>query len=369
MITSILKTGVLDNIRHNCDISDARDHGMYSMCTMVLKLRNLYKWEKGIQPWEEPETVDLLDWIETKENYWASIAQESYRPLQLSDGQRIDPGDPVEFYDPANKTTLLYGAGYGRSMKAVFFLAEKLEQRNIEGCQVDILGTEKAKEMSSPFAMVQDGTIIIRKDSLRYFLWDHVQELRSSCRGGLHHALQSHEILSDGKLDNTLFKARLDAIVEKEMNLFIYHEVGEIHQKTLDTTTFRNLVGRFPGSVIEFICRALKDTLADTHPKGPLAYILRKKSESTLSFYIGFVDGLRKKLFPEIMTAWQHFLQTRDWSVIEEARVACRNRNLQLAEKVRRISQMIDSYPDKHVQSRFNNDIILPLGLEIHNNE
>ena len=43
---------LLKTIKHNCDISDARDNGIYSICTLVLKLRNLYKWEHGLEPWE-----------------------------------------------------------------------------------------------------------------------------------------------------------------------------------------------------------------------------------------------------------------------------------------------------------------------------
>jgi hypothetical protein len=80
-------TPLIQDIQHNCDISDARDHGIYTMCTMVLKLRNLYKWEKGLQPWEEPESADLLDWIDVKENYWATIAGEPFRPLLGPDSE------------------------------------------------------------------------------------------------------------------------------------------------------------------------------------------------------------------------------------------------------------------------------------------
>jgi hypothetical protein len=69
---------------------------------------------------------------------------------------------------------MVYGAGYGRSMKAVFFLAEKIEQRTVAGIPVLILGKERAKEMASPFAMAQDGVIFVRKESLRFFLWDHI---------------------------------------------------------------------------------------------------------------------------------------------------------------------------------------------------
>ena len=74
----------IQTIQHNCDISDARDNGIYSICTLVLKLRNLYKWEHGIEPWAEPEPADLLDWIEAKENYWETLAEKDFLPLPVN---------------------------------------------------------------------------------------------------------------------------------------------------------------------------------------------------------------------------------------------------------------------------------------------
>lgn len=364
MATSIQPKSIIKDIQHNCDISDARDHGIYSMCTMVLKLRNLYKWEHGIEPWREPEPADLLDWIEAKENYWKTIVEEPYRPLGFN-GKKFLPINHEDINSLFNDKQLIYGAGYGRSMKAVFFLAEKIEKRTVTGYPVLILGTERAKEMASPFAMVQDGLIYIRKESLRFFLWDHVQELRSSHRSAFRHGLQIYGLLKNGQLDQEQFKDKLDTIVEEEMNLFIYHEVGEILQTTLDSTTQQTIITHFPGSVIEHICRSIKDILADTHPDGPLAYIVREQRESTLSFYIGFLDGLRKELFPEIFCAWEQFLEKRDWQCIEQARSQCREKNLQLARKLKTISQEIGLEPDENIQQRFNNQIILPLGLDI----
>ncbi len=354
---------LIQDIQHNCNISDARDHGIYSMCTMVLRLRNLYKWEKEIQPWEEPESADLLDWIEDKENYWATIAAEPFRNLSTG-GQELTPEDigPVNCY--LNGRQVIYGAGYGRSLKAIFFLAAKLEERRVENCPVFILGHELAKEMSSPFAMLQDGVIIIRKDPLRFFLWDHIQELRSTCRPSFHHALQSHGVLKNGQLDQELLKERLDVMVEEEMNLFIYHEVGEMLQTTLDSATLQRVIGRFPGSIFELVCRAVKDTLADTHPQGPLAYIIRERRESSLSLYLGFIDGLRKQLIPEIVDCWQHVVDNKDWSHIEQVRNACRQRQLRLAKTIRDIAAMIDHHDDEQVQYQFKHRVLMPLGLE-----
>ena len=112
----------LNTIKHNCDISDARDNGIYSICTLVLKLRNLYKWENGLEPWQEPDSPVLLDWIAAKEEYWETLQEKPFSQIPIK-GDSVDPFLlPVinQYLSPDNH---VYGAGYGRSMKAVFFIA------------------------------------------------------------------------------------------------------------------------------------------------------------------------------------------------------------------------------------------------------
>lgn len=354
---------LVEDIQHNCAISDARDHGVYTMCTMVLKLRNLYKWEKGLQPWEEPESADLLDWIEAKENFWATIVDEPFRPLSFA-GKTFAPLDLEEINTALSDRELQYGGGFGRSMKTVFFLAEVVERRQLEGCAIAVLDKEWAKEMAAPFAMAQDGLIIIRKESLRTFFWDQIMEVRSSCRNSIRQALQSYGVFQNGILDRELLKSALDTIVNEEMNLFIYHEIGEILQTPLPSEALRAIIGHFPGSVLEFVSRAAKDILADTHPRGLLAYVIGEQRSSSLGFYISMLDGLRERLFPEILTAWQLFLSDHNWEHIEQARAACWERNRRMAEQIKAISENIGVEPDAILVNRFEKLILAPLGLE-----
>ncbi len=360
---NMTESRVLDTIRHNCDISDARDNGIYSICNLVLKLRNLYKWEHAIEPWQEPASSDLLDWIEVKENYWETIIDEPYLPLVM-DGREADPHDAAAVNDLLAEPGLFYGAGYGRSLKSIFFLAKKLREEEAGGCPVVVLGRELATELASPFAMLQDGTILIRREPLRYFLWDHVQEIRSSSKASLHHALQQYGILSNGQLDQARFRDRLDRIVDAEIPIFIYHEVGEKLQEELDSDTLRRIIAVFPDSVIEFVARAVKDVLADTHPAGMLGFIIREQRDASLGLYAGFLAGLRRELFPEIAPAFEQFLRDRDWRGIERARVTCRDRNLGLAEKIRAISGYIGEETDEEVMQRFIAGVLTPLGLD-----
>lgn len=355
---------LMQTIRHNCDISDARDNGIYSICSLVLKLRNLYKWEHDIEPWQEPESADLLDWIEEKENYWETIVEGPYLPLNIN-GRDEDPFELKEINDLVRGEGLLYGAGYGRSLKSIFFLAEILQEKLAEGCPVIILGREKVRELSSPFAMLQDGTILIRRDPLRFFFWDHIQEIRSSAKPSLHHALDRYGILTDGQLDQELFRQRLDAIVDEEIPIFIYHEIGELRQQTFDSGTLRKIISTFPDSAIEYVSRAVKDVLADTHPEGMVHFIARERREASLGFYVGFLAGLRKLLSPQIISAFDMYLQGEDWQKIEQARVTCRENSLKLAEKICGLADRIGRDDGEQIKLRFYEEILTPLGLDV----
>lgn len=357
------KNRVLETIRHNCDISDARDNGIYSICNLVLKLRNLYKWEHAIEPWQEPAAPDLLDWIDVKENYWKTIIDEPYHPLIIN-GREADPHDAAAVNDLLADPGLFYGAGYGRSLKSVFFLAEKLKMEEAGGCPVVVLGRELATELASPFAMLQDGIILIRREPLRYFFWDHIQDIRSSSKASLHHALHRYGILKDGQLDQALFRDRLDALVDAEIPIFIHHEVGEMRQEALDSDTLSRIIAVFPDSIVEFAARAVKDVLADTHPEGMLSFIIREQRDASLGLYVGLLAGLRRELFPEIVPAFAQFLRDLDWQGIERARVACRDRNLGLAEKIRTIAGYIGEETDEQVMQRFIDGVLTPLELD-----
>ena len=350
-------------IRYNCDISDARDNGIYSVCTLVLKLRNLYKWENNIEPWAEPDAAALLDWIDRKENYWQSVAGEPYRPLVIN-GKELEPWDLAGVNAELRGMNLVYGAGYGLSLKTVFFLAQLLDLRNIAGCQVYILGKEYAKELASPFAMLQDGVIYIRREPLRFFFWDQIQEIRSSCKTSFYHALAQYNLIRDGHLDRAQLPERLDEIVDHELPIFIHHEVGEYLQDTFSGGLLQEMIAAFPGTIYEFASRAVKDVLADVHPQGMLHFIIQEQRESSLGFYLGFLSGLRRVLFPELAEAFSLFLETKDWQLIAEAVHRGRVNNQQRAEKIEEIVSQLSKSPVERVKEQFAQQILRPLGLE-----
>ena len=354
---------LLAAIRRNCEISDARDNGIYSICTLVLKLRNLYKWEHDLQPWEEPDSGILLDWIEQKEDSWEGLANAPFEVFPVN-GNELRAWDMGGVNGLLRERNLIYGAGYGLSMKAVFFVAELLDSLEVEGCPVLIMGREHAKELSSPFAMLQDGLIYIRREPLRFFFWDQIQEIRSSCKVSFYFALEQYGLVRDGELQRELLRECLDDIVDDEIPTFIRHEVGEHHQDIFTGETLKKVIGNFPATIHEFVSRAVKDVLADIHPKGMLQYIIENERKGSLGFYVGFLSGMRRVLFPEIGEAFPGFVQSGDWNLIEQAVEQCRLNNQQRAEQIEQIISQLDRLSPQRIKELFNAQILRPLDIE-----
>ena len=358
------ESSFLQIVRHNCDISDARDNGIYSLCTLVLKLRNLYKWEHGLQPWQEPETAELLDWIADKEEYWETLSEETFQHLPVN-GKDVDPFSLQYANDVLASEGQVYGAGYGRSMKAVFFIAEIVEQKSVEGCPVMILGKETARELSSPFAMLQDGIIYIRKEPMRFYFWDHIQETIPSCKSAKHQALDGYGVLNENLgINRDLLIERFDSLIDQEMDIFIYHEVGEKHEDVLDSSTLKKIIHAFPFSPIELLARAVKDILADTHENGLINHIIKHRKKSSLGFYRIFLDGIHKMLCQDFVDGCVSFWKTDNWDNMEKARQKCRDNNLVLAEKLNVLSRKLDKEEPEDLKGWTEREILAPLGLQ-----
>jgi hypothetical protein len=356
----------LKTIKHNCDVSDARDNGIYSICTLVLKLRNLYKWENGLEPWQEPDSPVLLDWIAAKEEYWETLQEKSFSQIPVN-GENVDPFLLPIINEYLSSDNHVYGAGYGRSMKAVFFIAEVLEDKMVEGCQALILGEEKARELSSPFAMLQDGVIYIRKEPLRFFFWDQIQDINPSCKVAMHQALACYGLLKDGcSFDREKLIDVFDTLIDQELDIFIYHEVGESQESLLGSDVLKKIIAAFPASALELVARAVKDILADTHPNGLLGQILAREKKSSLGFYVSFLDGMRKHLCAEINEASKQFWESGDWALIEKARLESRIKNEGIAVELQNMCSRLDrgESPDE-IRVWAEKNVLAPLGLHV----
>lgn len=299
----------------NCQISDARHAGLYSICGLALRLRDLYKWEMELAPWVERESSEILEWIGEKEESWERLEGKDFRDIVIN-GEAFDLFDAAGINAMLEPHGLFYGAGYIHSMKPTFFLARIDEIGHLDGHRVYILGRELARDLVTIPALTQDGLILIRKDSGKLFFWDQIMFINKSGRQALEFALECQGLKGQ---DPGVLRRNLDSLFAIEMERYIYHELGEIQDRDFDRVIWREMTGMFPHTPVELLIRAVKDLLADTNEKGPLMNIINNRKETSLGFYVAFLDGLRRDLFPEMREAFSRFVKTRDWNIIAGA--------------------------------------------------
>ena len=303
----------IDQIRttvlRNCDISDASHAGIYSICTLALRLRDLLKWERGLAPWEEEDPKETLDWIGNKEEVWAGVTETEFLPLPIN-GHSFDAFDTEAINRVLCPRQLFYGAGYTHGLKPTFFLAhcEKTEEKH--GVPVYWLGREMARDLLTVPALTQDNTVLIRKQCARMFFWDQIAYIDKSGRPALELALNSLGIPDTRPAS---VRAGFDIAFGCQVNGYIHHELGEILDNTFDRNVWQEIISVFPHTPVEFIVRIVKDILADTHPHGTLPWIVQKRDFAGLCFYMAFRGSLTKKLFPDFETRFRTFAESENW--------------------------------------------------------
>ena len=74
---------LIHQVRHNCQLSSGVQAGLFSLCGLLLRLRQLYKWEHDLLPWQEPDSAPVLDWIEAQETSWDAAEGALWEALPL----------------------------------------------------------------------------------------------------------------------------------------------------------------------------------------------------------------------------------------------------------------------------------------------
>jgi hypothetical protein len=306
-------------VRHNCDVSDARHAGIYSVCGLALRLRDLYKWDHRLPPWEEHAAAAVLDWIGLREELWESLADAQFQPLTI-DSSEFEPFDSLAINAALTPHGLFYGAGYAHSLKPTFFLA------NIEACQtfrgrtVWRLGQELARDLLTLPAFVQDDQVVLRTEAARMFLWDEIAYIPNSGRPALAFALAACCNLPDTNAEG--IRRHLDAIMKVQQATYLRHELSELEEQVFDRALWRQMLTDFPHTLVELLIRTLKDVLADTGPHGPLRHFSAQRDKAGLGFYMAFSAGIVPLLFGELRASFNTFMQHGDWDEIDRATAA-----------------------------------------------
>jgi len=357
---------IVSQVLENCAISDSRQAGLFSVCGLVLRMRDLYKWEKGFAPWAEEESSELLKWIGYKEELWETLEEKDFREISIL-GRDYDPFNVDEINAALEPHGLFYGAGFARSLQPSFLLARVEEKRRIDGCRVYILGRELARDLLTVPAFSQDNCIFIRKEAAEFFLWDQILFVNRPGQTALKFALEDYGLKAQ---DRYALREHLARISAAEMETYLYHELGEIKESVFDRDIWRNIVGTFPHTPIELLTRSVKDLLADTNEYGRLSYITRERKTASLGLCVAFSDGLKRELFPELTEAFGEFIQTRNWQIIEEATSIGYRRAEQYAQELCSLYVSGKEKGDMHwAEEEIENRLLRPLGLGVKRTE
>jgi hypothetical protein len=323
---------LISQVKINCNLSDAKYWGNYSICGLLLRLRELYRMENRIMPWEQLINKDVATWISNRENLWHEIEDEDF--IKLSIGEKeYSPFNMKNINKSPEESGIIYGGGIGMNNKPSFFLAELHSIEVIEGYKTYISGNEYARDLSVHPAMLQGNIIFARRNALSTLLWDKFEEKALKRHGGaISYAFSYYKIYEDTVSENVYSK--ILEITENELETYIYHEIGEAFEGKRLGRDWKRMLSKIQNRRVEFFVRGIKDVLSDTSETGMLKNIIENDKKGSMGFYISFLEGFRKLIFPELLNAFKNFAETGNWTLIEKARNEGYNRAEKLASRV-----------------------------------
>ena len=307
-------------IKLNCNISDSKYWGHFSICGLLMRLRELYRNEHALYPWQELPQKDITEWIAEREELWKTLEDRDIQLLEI-DGEVYMPFEADAVNKVLNPLGFLYGSGYAMFGKPAFFLARLEGRREIYDYQVYYTDRELCRDLSVSVAMLQGRCVFVRLENLKSLLWEKFQELKGRRFGGtLEEAFSFYGIGKNDIPSKELYK-KIEDISTDISELFVLHETGEAFEDRR-SDEWLGILAADKDRKAEFYIRGIKDLLADASDMGPLSFITREKDRALLYFYIVFLDGIRREIFPEMMDFFQKFAENGDWSLMKKATAA-----------------------------------------------
>ena len=306
-----------EDIKFNCNVSDALYWGFFSICGLLLRYRDLYRSEKGLKAWANISRTDIAAWIEAKEARWPELEDQEFRDLTI-DGRTYGPFEVEAVNQALAPRGLVYGAGYSMYMKPSFFLAELLSTRQVDGLTVMTSGPEIVRDLLTAPAMLQEKSVFLRLEPLMMLLHFKLGELNTKSDPLLEEAF-SHYGFKERQLMDETFEKRLQELAEAYAEVIVAHEVGEYREGVPEWMDILTAAGDRKN---EHYLRAIKDLLADTSEAGPLRRIIETKDRGALGLWTALMEGFPRVMYPEIRQAVKEFRASGDWGVIESTRKA-----------------------------------------------
>lgn len=303
-------------VQQNCHISDAHFARHYTLCVFLLKMREYYRWEKGI-PLSHPLPKEAVGaWLTAREESWDQLGASSFASLPLA-GQQFDPFDIAAINQHLVPAGYVYSGGYGLFHKPCFFLGKLVRQENQHGINLLVSSQEYARDLMAPPAMLQGDTIFIRQESLRRFIWEKIEEwgLKKDANTPMARALSCY--------DQHDMETILDLMTANEIESVALHEKGEAMARSQLGPEWEEMLASLPRSKAEWFARAVRDHLADC--LSTLPSLIKANNAAALHFYFANFTGLRKEIFPQALAAYQYWIDTGSLHSLEQAYLSGRH--------------------------------------------
>ena len=339
VITQDLQT----DVQHNCHISDARYAADYTICIYLMKMREFYRWENGYTYRDQLPKDAIGSWLRERESLWQSVETQDFQHINI-DNRRFEPFDVEAVNKQLNPHGLIYGAGLGYSANPHFFLAELEQSHRVGDRTIFVAGRELARDLPSPPAMSQGKTIYIRRESLRRYMWERLENWNwNRPQNAMARALEFFDV--EGDLEQAL-----DEMTELETDTVLYHEFGEVEAGEQLGEQWHELLISLPRSRVEFMARAVRDLLADS--LSTLPRLLEKQDPASLHLYIANLVGMRKELAPGLKQAYERWVETGELDMFEEVVHTGQRHWLNTAEELLGLYQQHGLKEMKQMQER-----------------
>ena len=352
-------------IIRNCHRSDAGFAGYFSLCGLMLRLRDYYKWSRGLSPWQDVDNPEILAWIEKTERMWEETEGETLDRLHWKNNS-YDPFEAHIINNDLRPNDLYYGSGLAAFMKPSFFLAEIDREERLGEFRVLYLGTELARDLFTVPAQTRSGEILIRRRPLAAYIWDTIHHTGHFRQQAMDLTLECHGLRRSELVGGApeTWEDRFQAMLDREMEPYVRHEYGEATDETIPDEDWRNMIAGHPHSRVELLARSIKDVLADTCPAGRLDYIISRRQTASAGLFISQLDGLPARLFFDFIPGFKAFLIERDWPALEEVRLRMRQKAVKLAGELLGLYRQVGRQSEDWFPREVNRIFFRPIGLD-----
>jgi hypothetical protein len=326
---------LIRQVKFNCNISDAKFWGSYSICGLLMRYRELYRSEHGLMPWDSIAHEEISSWIHERETLWGELEGLELQRIVIR-GISYDPFDVYSLNAELLGTGLVYGSGYGMFNKPTFFVARLETVKELFDYLVHHAGSELCRDIASTPAMLQGRCIYLRREILLSFIWDRFQDLKANQFGFLTETMFSHYRIGRSDEASPELFTKIRGLAGDISEIFVLHEAGEAYEDE-HSGEWHEILSEGCDKATELFLRGIKDIRADTSPLGPLRAIIDTKSIPRLSCFVALMDGIRREIASEIRDVFTSFLDSRDWREIERSRSVVYERSIRLQAGVVRI--------------------------------